>query len=38
MQSDWVKSLRVLLGRAMEIKPALKGWRSFRGASWSELG
>ncbi|MBI4059919.1 MAG: Flp pilus assembly complex ATPase component TadA, partial [Elusimicrobia bacterium] len=28
MQSDWVKSLRVLLGRLMEIKPSVKHWES----------
>ncbi|MBI3289177.1 MAG: Flp pilus assembly complex ATPase component TadA [Elusimicrobia bacterium] len=28
LQSDWVKSLRVLLGRMMEIKPTVKHWES----------
>ncbi len=28
LQSDWVKSLRVLLGRLMEIKPSVKHWES----------
>jgi pilus assembly protein CpaF len=32
MQSDWVKSLRVLLGRTMEVKPSVKAWESFLGA------
>jgi pilus assembly protein CpaF len=29
MQSDWVKSLRVLLGRTMEQKPSVKHWEAF---------
>ncbi|MDE2491234.1 MAG: CpaF family protein [Elusimicrobia bacterium] len=28
MQSDWVKALRVLLGRTMEVKPSVKQWES----------
>ena len=28
LQSDWVKSLRILLGRLMEIKPSVKHWES----------
>ncbi|MEK7389851.1 MAG: ATPase, T2SS/T4P/T4SS family [Elusimicrobiota bacterium] len=28
LQSDWVKSLRVLLGRMMEVKPTIKQWES----------
>ena len=28
LQSDWVKSLRVLLGRTMEVKPTAKHWES----------
>jgi pilus assembly protein CpaF len=28
MQSDWVKSLRILLGRTMELKPSVKHWES----------
>ncbi len=32
MQSDWVKSLRVLLGRTMEVKSSVKSWESFLGA------
>ncbi len=28
LQSEWVKSLRVLLGRLMEIKPSVKHWES----------
>ncbi|MBI5631042.1 MAG: Flp pilus assembly complex ATPase component TadA [Elusimicrobia bacterium] len=28
MQSDWVKSLRLVLGRTMEVKPTLKAWES----------
>ena len=29
MQSEWIKTLRVLLGRTMEIKPSVKHWDSF---------
>ena len=29
LQSDWVKALRVLLGRTMELKPSVKHWESF---------
>jgi pilus assembly protein CpaF len=29
MQSDWVKALRVLLGRTMEQKPSVKHWEAF---------
>jgi Flp pilus assembly CpaF family ATPase/MinD-like ATPase involved in chromosome partitioning or flagellar assembly len=29
MQSEWVKTLRVPLGRTMEIKPTVKHWDSF---------
>jgi pilus assembly protein CpaF len=29
LQSDWVKALRVLLGRTMEMKPSVKHWESF---------
>ncbi len=28
LQSDWVKALRVLLGRTMELKPSVKHWES----------
>ena len=28
LQSDWVKALRVLLGRTMELKPSAKYWES----------
>ncbi|MBI3552369.1 MAG: AAA family ATPase, partial [Elusimicrobia bacterium] len=28
MQSDWIKQLRILLGRTMELKPTLKHWES----------
>ncbi|MDP3541700.1 MAG: ATPase, T2SS/T4P/T4SS family [Elusimicrobiota bacterium] len=28
LQSDWVKSLRILLGRLMEVKPSVKHWES----------
>ncbi len=28
LQSDWVKSLRILLGRLMEAKPSVKHWES----------
>ena len=28
LQSDWVKALRVLLGRTMELKPTAKHWES----------
>jgi pilus assembly protein CpaF len=28
LQSDWVKSLRVLLGRTMEVKPTAKHWET----------
>ena len=28
LQSDWVKSLRVLLGRLMETKPTIKHWET----------
>jgi len=28
LQSDWVKQLRILLGRAMEVRPTLKHWDS----------
>jgi pilus assembly protein CpaF len=28
LQSDWVKALRVLLGRTMELKPSIKHWES----------
>ena len=28
LQSDWVKALRILLGRTMELKPTLKNWES----------
>ena len=28
LQSDWVKSLRVLLGRLMEVKPTVKHWET----------
>jgi Flp pilus assembly CpaF family ATPase/MinD-like ATPase involved in chromosome partitioning or flagellar assembly len=29
LQSDWVKSLRILLGRTLEVKPTLKYWESY---------
>ena len=29
MQSDWIKQLRILLGRTMELKPTLKHWESY---------
>ncbi|MFI5360655.1 MAG: ATPase, T2SS/T4P/T4SS family [Elusimicrobiota bacterium] len=29
LQCDWVKALRVLLGRTMELKPSVKHWESF---------
>jgi len=29
LQSDWVKALRVLLGRTMEVKPSVKDWETF---------
>ncbi len=32
LQSEWVKSLRILLGRLMELKPTPKHWESFMGA------
>ena len=28
LQSDWVKSLRILLGRVMELKPSVKHWET----------
>ncbi|MDD5656172.1 MAG: ATPase, T2SS/T4P/T4SS family [Elusimicrobia bacterium] len=32
LQSDWVKSLRVILGRTMELKPTPKHWETFMAA------
>ena len=32
LQSDWVKALRLLLGRAIEVKPAPKQWESYMDA------
>jgi len=32
LQSDWVKSLRVLLGRLMEVEPSVKYWENSTGA------
>ncbi len=32
LQSEWVKSLRTLLGRVMEMKPSVKQWESSMGA------
>jgi len=32
LQNDWVKSLRVLLGRAMEVPPTPKHWESYMAA------
>jgi len=32
LQSEWVKTLRIILGRTMEIKPAVKSWDSFMAA------
>ena len=29
IQSDWVKALRSILGRTMEVKPSVKSWESF---------
>ncbi len=29
LQSDWVKSLRILLGRTMEMKPSVKHWENY---------
>ncbi|MDX6769636.1 MAG: ATPase, T2SS/T4P/T4SS family [Elusimicrobiota bacterium] len=29
LQSDWVKSLRILLGRTMELKPSVKHWENY---------
>ena len=32
LQSEWVKTLRIILGRTMELKPTLKPWESFMAA------
>jgi pilus assembly protein CpaF len=32
LQSDWVKSLRILLGRTMELKPSVKHWENYTAA------
>ncbi len=32
MQSEWVKALRFVLGRTMEIKPTQKSWESYMAA------
>ncbi|HAM35548.1 MAG TPA: hypothetical protein DEB40_01950 [Elusimicrobia bacterium] len=29
LQSDWVKTLRIILGRTMEVQPTAKHWESF---------
>jgi pilus assembly protein CpaF len=29
LQSEWVKTLRIVLGRAMELKPTVKSWESY---------
>jgi pilus assembly protein CpaF len=33
LQSEWVKALRILLGRTMEIKPTVKHWESLMAPS-----
>jgi pilus assembly protein CpaF len=29
LQSEWVKTLRIILGRTMEVKPTVKSWESY---------
>ncbi|MBI5239342.1 MAG: Flp pilus assembly complex ATPase component TadA [Elusimicrobia bacterium] len=29
LQSEWVKTLRIILGRTMELKPTVKSWESY---------
>src|SRR3989339_839319 len=29
LQSEWVKTLRIILGRPMELKPTVKSWESY---------